>query len=84
MNAASMVGDLQTMNSSLKLDDFYKEEFIDALTRIQKQYPCTFIHFFMAELDPAWYKQYMDNLGKDNDSRQSDSGLGQEQEKNSG
>jgi len=66
------------------MKDYSKEELTSALERIEKQYPMTFIHFFIAEVDPVWYKQYMDNLGKDDDSRQGDSGLVQEQEANSG
>lgn len=55
-----------------------------ALERIEKKYPAVFKHFFLAEVDPVLYKQYMDGLGKENDSRQSDPGLGQEEEAHSG
>ena len=51
-----------------------------ALKRIEKQYPAVFRHFFLSEVDPELYKQFIDGLGKENDSRTSDSGLDQEQE----
>ena len=59
------------------MKNYSQEELTAALERIQKQYPSVFTHFFMAEVDPVWYKQFIDNLGKEDDSRQSDSGLGQ-------
>jgi hypothetical protein len=65
------------------IEKYSREEFIFALYRIKDKYPASFIHFVMAELDPQWYAQFIANLGKENDSRQSDSGLGQEQEANS-
>lgn len=66
------------------MESYSKADLLVALERIEKRYPTVFVHFFMAEVDPEWYKQYMDNLGKDNDSRQSDPGLGQEEEAHSG
>lgn len=76
MKLVSMVGE--------KMESYSKADLLVALERIEKRYPAVFVHFFMAEVDPEWYKQYMDGLGKDNDSRQSDPGLDQEQKTNSG
>lgn len=48
--------------------DYSKEVLMAALSRIEKKYPASFTHFILAEIDPELYKQFMDNLGKDNDS----------------
>jgi hypothetical protein len=62
------------------MKNYDRADMIHALRRVEQKYPSVFKHFFLAEIDPELYKQFMDNLGKDNDSRQSDPGLGQEQE----
>ncbi len=66
------------------MKSYSKVDMMVALERIETQYPAVFKHFFLAEIDPELYKQFMDGLGKENDSRQSDSGLGQEEEAYSG
>lgn len=58
------------------MKEYSKEELAAALLRIKKEYPAVFTHFFLAEVDPVLYKQYMDGLGKENDSRKSNAGLG--------
>lgn len=62
------------------MKNYDRADLLVALKRIEKQYPAVFRHFFLAEVDRELYKQIMDGLGKDNDSRQSDPGLDQEQD----
>lgn len=48
----------------MKLYPYSKEELVDALIKIQEKYPTVYKHFFLAELDPEQYQQYMFNLGR--------------------
>ena len=60
-----------------------KEEIVDALMRLEEKYHSVLVHFFMAEVSPRLYKQQVLSVGDDNGSRESDSGLDQEQETDS-
>lgn len=60
-----------------------KEEIVDGLMRLEEKYHSVMVHFVVAEVSPRLYSKFLRELGSDNDSGTSDSGLDQKQETDS-